>query len=98
MTHTAFSTSLGRAISHSWAAPGALAVARVLPSGLNATANIAVVPASGAPIWAWVATSHNRAVASWLAVARVLPSGLNATEYTAPGPDGSGAPIWLWVA
>jgi hypothetical protein len=60
--------------------PSAPAVARVLPSGLKATADISFP--SGGPIWAWVAMSHFRAVPSMPAVARVLPSGLTATAPT----------------
>ena len=55
--------------------PSASPVARVLPSGLNATAVTARV--GNAPIWVWVARSHSRAVPSPPTVARVLPSGLN---------------------
>src|SRR5260221_3662411 len=63
--------------------PSATPSARVLPSGLNATALIcSAVPARAAVPWG-VATSHNNTV-PWLPAARVLPSGLNATELTEP--------------
>jgi hypothetical protein len=59
------------------------AVARVCPSGLNATDKTELVwPVRVLRGWGWRGslTSHNRAVLSVLAVARVRPSGLNATE------------------
>ena len=69
------------ATSHNRTVPSPLPVARVLPSGLNATESTAPVwPVRGFLLWRWVATSHNRTVPSPLPLARVLPSGLNATE------------------
>jgi hypothetical protein len=57
-----------------------LAVARVLPSGLNSTPSTASVwPVRGVPMARWVVTSHNLTVPSKPKVARVLPSGPNAT-------------------
>src|SRR6266699_354565 len=71
---------------HSRAVPAASAVARVLPSGLNATEYTAIAPtvSDAPPTCSLVATFHSRAVPSAPPVARVVPSGLNATEYTAP--------------
>ena len=69
------------ATSHSRTVPSPLPLARVLPSGLNATESTGPVwPVSGPPIGRPVATSHSRTVPSALPLARVLPSGLNATE------------------
>jgi hypothetical protein len=61
----------------------ALALASVLPSGLNATAKTeSVWPVRGSP-WGWpVAVSQSRTLWSALALASVLPSGLNATAET----------------
>ena len=62
-----------------------LAVARVCPSGLNATEKTPLVwPVTVPSVCGWRGSlmSHNRAVSSPLAVARVCPSGLNATEKT----------------
>src|SRR5215472_3646149 len=85
--------------SHNRTVPSWLPVARVLPSGLNATDQTPPACAMrGLPIWRWVATSHSRAVPSWPPVARVLPSGLNATDQTSPGRPVRGLPIWRWVA
>ena len=87
------------ATSHSRTVPSSLPLARVLPSGLNATEQTASVwPVSGLPIGWPVATSHNRTVPSSLPLARVLPSGLNATETTLPVWPVSGLPIWRPVA
>jgi hypothetical protein len=56
-------------------------LARVLPSGLNATEKTAPMwPVNALPIRRWVATSHNCAVSERLPLATVVPSGLNATE------------------
>ena len=52
-----------------------LAVARVCPSGLNATEWTALV----GPVARGPGRSHNRAVLLTLAVAKVCPSGLKAT-------------------
>ena len=69
------------ATSHSRTVPSSPPLARVLPSGLNATAMTEPVwPVSGLPICRRVATSHSRTVPSSPPLARVLPSGLNATE------------------
>ena len=87
------------ATSHNRTVPSSLPVARVLPSGLNATDQTAPACAvRGLPIWRWVATSHNRTVPSSLPVARVLPSGLNATDQTSRVCPVRGLPIWRWVA
>src|SRR2546421_11486586 len=63
-----------------------LPLARVWPSGLNATERMGLVwPVRGWPRgvgWAGSVTFHNRTVLSLLLVARVCPSGLNATEVT----------------
>lgn len=69
------------AISHSLTVLSALAVARVLPSGLKATALIArTCPLSGSPKGSPLATSQSRAKLLAPIVARVLPSGLKAIE------------------
>jgi len=61
-------------------------VARVCPSGLNATEKMGLVgPVRGWPNglgWAGSVTFHNRTVLSLLLLARVCPSGLNTTEVT----------------
>src|SRR5262249_52500465 len=63
--------------------------ARVLPSGLNATARTLANCATRVARVLPVATSHSLTVASQLPEARVLPSGLNATELTrSVGPVG----------
>ena len=64
-------------------------LARVLPSGLNATEPTEytplVWPVTRSLTGCAVVTSHNRSVPSPpLPVARVLPSGLNATEPIPP--------------
>src|SRR5215472_10235171 len=76
----------------------ALPMARVLPSGLNATEVIRPVwPVRGAPTGRLVARSHTRTVWSGLVLARILPSGLNATEVIGPtGPVR--AVICRWAA
>jgi hypothetical protein len=72
--------TLSTVASHSRAVLSALAVARVCPSGLNATESTPLVwpvrVLSGLGWWG-SRTSHNRAVLSALPVARVWPSGLN---------------------
>ena len=75
------------ATSHSWTElPGltVVAVASLLPSGLNATiAPRFVPPVFRARLACWGAvTSQSRAAPLSSPVARVLPSGLNATEST----------------
>src|SRR4051812_47961705 len=73
---------VGSATLHNRTVWSPLAVARVRPSGLNATDFTASVwpvrVLRGCPL----GTSHNRTVRSLLAVARVRPSGLNATDHT----------------
>src|SRR5262249_39819204 len=79
------------ATSHS-TVPSPSPVARVWPSGLNATEPTPRFwPVGGLPIWWWVATSHHRTVRS-SPLARGLPSGLNATHHTSspPTPAGGG--------
>src|SRR6185312_6265586 len=56
-------------------------MARVLPSGLNATEDDELE--KGLPIWRPVAMSHSWTERPW-AVASVLPSRLNATELIPP--------------
>ena len=81
------------ATSHSRTVLSPLPLARVLPSGLNATEKtLPVWPVSGAPTGRWLATSHSRTVLSSLPLARVLPSGLNATESTVSVWPVSGSP------
>ena len=71
--------------------PSPLPLARVLPSGLNATElTFPAWPVRGLPICRRVAAFHSRTVPSSLPLARVLPSGLNATELTTPGVAGEG--------
>ena len=73
---------LPEATSHSMIVLSRLPVARVLPSGLNATdATPCACPVSVAVILP-LATSHSLTVLSRLAEASVLPSGLNVTERT----------------
>ena len=74
----------GVATSHNRTVPSASPVARVLPSGLNATQSTEPVLLRERPIGWRVGTSHNCTVSSAAPLARVLPSGLNATESTAP--------------
>ena len=79
--------------SHSRTESSPPLLARVVPSGLNATEKaISVRLKSGSPIGWWVATSGSRAEPSSLPVARVLPSGLNATERTPEVVAGDGVP------
>src|SRR5437764_1069158 len=63
-----------------------LPLARVCPSGLNATElTTSVWPVRGGPRgvgWAGPVTFHNRTVWLVLPLARVCPSGLNTTELT----------------
>ena len=69
------------ATSHSRTVPSTLALARVLPSGLNATeVTEPVWPVRELPACRPAATGHNRTGPFMLPLARVLPSGLNATE------------------
>src|SRR5262249_58345412 len=83
----AAATEPGRAVISRWlvmsdnqTAPSPLPLARVVPSGLNATDSmLAVGPVRGRR----GAMSHSRTVPSMLPLARVLPPGLNATELTA---------------
>src|SRR6476619_3261327 len=85
-------------IYHSRIAASPLPLARVVPSGLNATDWTAPVWSSGSPMGWWVATSHSRSVSSLaLPLARVVPSGLNATDATYPAWT-SGLPMGWWVA
>ena len=63
-----------------------LPLARVLPSGLNATDSTGPSLARESPtFWPRAATSHSTApLRASLPLARVLPSGLKATELTLP--------------
>lgn len=70
-----------------------LPLARVWPSGLNATELTASVsPVSGFPSSRRVATFHSRMVRSALPLARILPLWLNATDLMAPVSPVSGFP------
>ena len=76
---------VGSVTFHSRTVWSALPVARVCPSGLNATETTA----GRCPIswpsgmgWAGSVTFHSRTVLSALPVARVCPSGANATDKT----------------
>src|SRR5690348_18142989 len=75
-------------IGHVRTVPSASALARSLPSGLNATPDTRrpeLVPAGrGAPTGCRVAMFHSRTNPSLYAAARSLPSGLNATPVTPP--------------
>ena len=88
MAHTAPTRSRGNETSHSWAlaSPSGASpplVAKVLPSGLNATrAREMSAGVIAGPIRCWVVTFHNCTVPSALPLATVAPSGLNATELT----------------
>ena len=79
------------ATSHNRTVPSSPPLARVLPSGLNATDKTwPVWPVRGSPAGWPVATSHSRTVPSSLPLARVLPSGLNATDEDQAGVAGEG--------
>src|SRR5215467_7418420 len=89
---------VGRCHNRTVASP--LPLARVLPSGLNATElTNPSGPVRGPPIGWRVATFHNTIVVSPKPVARVVLSGLNATDQTPPPwPVRRGAPIGWRVA
>src|SRR5207244_9933160 len=61
-----------------------LAEMRVLPSGVNASAQTTSLCPSSLAWTAPVAMFHYRTVASWLPVARDFPSGEKATDSTRP--------------
>src|SRR5262249_17581184 len=65
-------------------APSSLPVSRVLPSGLQATAQTAPRCFNGRPTGCPVLASHNRAVPSMLPVATTVPIRLKATASTSP--------------
>src|SRR5437667_5959598 len=88
------------ATSHSRTVPSWPAVARVSPSGLNAT-SVTCSDGSGEALigelaWRPVAASQNWNVPSSPAVARTWPDGLNVTELTRP-PVAIGRPAWRQV-
>src|SRR5262249_15374747 len=74
------------------------ALARVRPSGLNATDRTAAVWPRREALGCPVLTSHSRTDLSWEALARVRPSGLNATEVTRPACPGRVALAWPVLA
>src|SRR6516162_626872 len=101
--HSAVYGSANSGIGHVRTAPSVSAVARSLPSGLNATPDtLPPEPAParrGAPTACPVAGFHSRTEPSLEAVASSLPSGLNATPFTPPlVAAGRGAPTAWPVA
>src|SRR5262249_13112438 len=86
--HSAAYGSVNSGIGHVRTVPSASAVARSLPSGLNATPVTLPpepVPAGReAPAACQVAVFHSRTSPSLYAAAMSLPSGLNATAFTLP--------------
>lgn len=82
---TAENGSAGMAIFHSRVVVSSPPVARVLPSGLKATAfTDPLCHARGPSIWRCVVTSHNWVAPYQFPVASFLPSGLKATALIDP--------------
>src|SRR5207249_1365697 len=86
---------IGRSVAafHNRTVPSPLALARVLPSGLNATEQTRPVPAAGgAPVGRPAAACHTRAASAPRAAAAVSPRGRRAPS-AAPLEPARGWPI-----